>query len=167
MISRQMTSAIDLEIFKDDFEPVRRGFRVTICELIVRRSQPDADAEFSGLLYLFVSIPNPRLQRGAVKVDRPQEEMNLSLKLLLWILVACRGFGAVCSATTLALAGVLAFATVVTRFAATLAFTRVLALASVLFLHRVLVLGLVLCIKRRLQPREKVRCLDSCTAARE
>jgi hypothetical protein len=70
--------------------------------------------------------------------------MNLSLKLLLWVLVACRRLGAVRSATTLALAGVLAFATVVTGLAATLALTRVLAFASVLFLHRVLVLRLIL-----------------------
>jgi hypothetical protein len=62
--------------------------------------------------------------QGANKNQPPlPEDVNLNLKLLLWVLVVCRRFGAIGSATTLAFARVLALATVVARLATALALT--------------------------------------------
>ena len=65
-------------------------------------------------------------------------ELKPAFELLLWRL------GAIGRATTFALAGVLAFATVVAGLAAALAFAGVLAFASVLFFNFLIVLLIAL-----------------------
>lgn len=60
---------------------------------------------------------------NTLKVDRPSGGDEIETGTTVRVLLVCRGFGAVRSATALALAGVLAFATVVARLAATLALT--------------------------------------------
>jgi hypothetical protein len=60
---------------------------------------------------------------GGKNQPPPPEDVNLNLKLLLWVLVVCRRLGAIGSATTLAFARVLALATVVARLATALALT--------------------------------------------
>ena len=70
----------------------------------------------------------------------------------------CRRLGTVGSATTLALAGVFAFATVVARLAAAVTPAGVLPFARMLFrslLVGLLVLGLILRVERRIRPRKK------------
>src|SRR5258708_30523291 len=79
--------------------------------------------------------------------------------------------GAVGCATALALARVLAFATIVARFAAALALARVLAFTGVLFLHLLvrLLVGLLLCILTgggTLPPRAKIPCLAAGAGSR-
>src|SRR5260370_9953734 len=79
--------------------------------------------------------------------------------------------GAVGCASALALARVLAFATIVARFAAALALARVLAFTGVLFLHLLvrLLVGLLLCILSgggSLRPVEQIRSLDAGAASR-
>src|SRR5258708_3089490 len=74
--------------------------------------------------------------------------------------------GAVGCATALALARVLAFATIVARFAAALALARVLAFTGVFFLHLLvrLLVGLLICILRAggtLLPLSPLRTFDS------
>src|SRR5713226_8414788 len=80
--------------------------------------------------------------------------------------------GAVGCATALALARVLAFATIVARFAAALALARVLAFTGVLFLHLLvrLLVGLLLCILSgggSLRPGEQIRSMDAGAGSRE
>jgi len=64
------------------------------------------------------------IPRGANKNQAPPPvDVNLNLKLLLWVLVVCRRLGTIGSATALAFARVLALATVVARLATALALT--------------------------------------------
>jgi hypothetical protein len=70
----------------------------------------------------------------------------------------CRWLGTVGSATTLALAGVFAFAAVVARLAAAVTLAGVLPFARMLFrslLVGLLVLGLILRVERRMRSRKK------------
>ena len=60
---------------------------------------------------------------NTLKVDRPSGGDKIETGTTVGVLFVRGGFGAVSSATALALAGVLAFATVVARLATTLALT--------------------------------------------
>jgi uncharacterized membrane protein len=107
--------------------------------------------------------------KKAGKIGQPSTRGQETSSLLLLGLL-----GAIGCATTLALARVFAFATVVTRLAAAFAFAGILAFASVLFLDLLvallvlaLVLALLLGAEGSLQRRKQSRGLDSRASASE
>src|SRR6266852_4433728 len=99
----------------------------------------------------------------------PQQVRNVRLKLWLrGLLLFGRHLAAVSCAAALALARVLALATIVARLAAALALARVLALTSVLFLRCLVSLLLrVLSGSGSLPPGEQIGSLDAGASARE
>src|ERR1700738_3796411 len=109
-------------------------------------------------------------KEGQRSSPAPQQERTASGTLLVgWRFLLFVGhLRPVGCATALALARVLAFATIVTGLAAALALARVLALTSVLFLH--LLVGLLLWFLSRsgsLRPGEQIGSLDAGASARE
>src|SRR5690349_19991723 len=112
------------------------------------------------------------MQRGRQLPPAPLLVLPVSRKLVSAGLLLVRQLRAIGCAAALALARVLALATVVTCLAASLALARVLALTGMLVLRRLFVCclvsrALILSAERRLHAREQVRSLDSGAGSRE
>src|SRR5216684_78606 len=108
------------------------------------------------------------MQRGRQLLPAPLQEQRFTTKLALSRLIFIRHLGAIGCAATLALARVLAFATVVAGLAAALALAGVLAFTGVLFLHLLVSLLLwFLSGSGSLRPGEQIGSLDAGAGARE
>src|SRR5260370_10622257 len=166
----QRPSAVDHEILRDDFKPADDRLPGQNM-IVVRGAQPDPDTILGEIVESIRGHFSPiqREEGGQRSSPAPKQDRLASGTSLLGRLLFFWHLGAVGCATTLALAGVLAFAAVVAGLATALALARVLAFTGVLFLH-LLVVGLlvlarvlILRAERRLQRGKQGRSLDCCT----
>jgi hypothetical protein len=140
----QRPSPVDHEILRDDLKPVDDGFARKNM-VVVRSTQTDAYPiickPIKAISRHFVSTPFLK-DRGPGNVSQPSYRIVAGFGLL-------RGWlGTIGRATALALARVLAFATVVAGLAAAFALAGVLAFTSVLFLDLLVILLVLVLILR-------------------
>src|SRR5216683_1736196 len=159
----QRPSAVDHEIFGDDFKPVHNRLAGKDV-IIVRRPQADPNSiirKSIKAIFRHASLQGIKVGEGQNRRPPPRREASFWNRRSGWL------FPAVGPAATLALAGVFALAAVVACLAGALALAGVLALTGVSVLlvlgfFRLLILALVLILgaERSLQRGEQSRGFD-------